>query len=337
MPKVTVLLPVYNGEKHLREAIESILAQTFVDFELLIINDGSIDSSGDIIRAYRDPRIRSVDNGTNMGVTCSLNKGLSLAEGKYVARQDADDVSVKERLEKQIAFLDGHENVVLLASSYFRINDEGVEICRCDLKFGNETLRERLLRENFICHGSVMFRKENVQKIGKYRESFKFAQDYDLWLRLSESFDMTAIEEPLYKHRIRIDSISFDSKFEQDRYALLAKKLARERKQCGKDKLHCLKREDVDRVLDEIMPCTRRNRNVVMGSYYSEWAEILYCANRYSEARAWLLKSLMIAPWKGKPWILLIKTAICQILPPKLLRTLRSGLMGIRVISGKYL
>src|SRR3990170_6306785 len=103
-PEITVLMSVYNGERFLREAIESILNQTYRDFEFLIINDGSTDSSREIILSYNDPRIRLIDNELNIGLTRSLNKGLRLARGKYIARQDADDISFRKRLEKQVAF-----------------------------------------------------------------------------------------------------------------------------------------------------------------------------------------------------------------------------------------
>ena len=110
-PKVTVLMPVYNGEKYLKEAITSILLQTFDDFEFLIINDGSSDASVDIIQSFRDPRIRLVHNDTNIGLIATLNKGLKLAHGKYVARMDQDDISLPRRLEKQTYFMDNNPDV----------------------------------------------------------------------------------------------------------------------------------------------------------------------------------------------------------------------------------
>src|SRR4051794_29608800 len=121
MPKVTVLLAVYNGERYLREAIDSILGQTFQDFEFLIINDGSTDSTREIILSYHDPRIRLVDNEDNIGQTRSLNRGLALAAGQFVARQDADDISEPERLASQVAFLEIHPEVVLLGTWYRKI------------------------------------------------------------------------------------------------------------------------------------------------------------------------------------------------------------------------
>ncbi len=115
-PRVTVLMSVYNGEKYLREAIDSILNQTFKDFEFLIIDDGSTDSSADIIRSYTDFRIRLIQNEKNIGLTRSLNKGLKLAKGEYIARMDVDDISLPIRFEKQVSFLDKYEDVKLVGS-----------------------------------------------------------------------------------------------------------------------------------------------------------------------------------------------------------------------------
>jgi glycosyltransferase involved in cell wall biosynthesis len=127
-PKVTVLMSVYNGEEHLREAIDSILNQTYKNFEFLIIDDGSTDGSVNIIRSYLDPRIRLIKNKKNIGITRSLNKGLKLARGEYIARMDDDDIAFPERLEKQVRFLNEHVNVGLVGGSDITINGVGDEI-----------------------------------------------------------------------------------------------------------------------------------------------------------------------------------------------------------------
>src|SRR6266498_4162605 len=124
-PLVTVLMSVYNGERYLSEAIDSIINQTFADFEFVIINDGSTDSSREIINAYRDPRIRLVDNSQNIGLPKSLNLGLALARGEYVARQDADDISHPTRFEKQVEYLDDHGEVVVLGTRVWNMDESG--------------------------------------------------------------------------------------------------------------------------------------------------------------------------------------------------------------------
>jgi len=115
-PKISVIMSVYNGEKYLREAIESILNQTFRDFEFIIINDGSTDKTSEILSSYNDPRIVIINNKRNIGLTKSLNKGLKMVKGEYIARQDADDVSLPERLERMVNFLDMNRDVGLLGS-----------------------------------------------------------------------------------------------------------------------------------------------------------------------------------------------------------------------------
>lgn len=116
LPSVTILMPVYNGERFLRQTIESILNQTFTDFEYLIIDDASTDTSRDIIRCFNDPRIRLVENVKNDGLIKTLNRGLALAQGEYIARQDQDDISHPTRIEKQFAFLNDNPEIVLLGT-----------------------------------------------------------------------------------------------------------------------------------------------------------------------------------------------------------------------------
>ena len=128
MPKVTVLMAVYNGERYLRDAVESILCQTFRDFQFLIINDGSTDNTRDLILSYDDARIVLVDSEHNVGQTRSLNRGLELAAGELIARQDADDISEPDRLAKQVAFLERHPEVALLGTWYKEIDVQGTVI-----------------------------------------------------------------------------------------------------------------------------------------------------------------------------------------------------------------
>ena len=174
-PKVTVLMSVYNGKRYLREAIDSILDQTFRDFEFLIINDGSTDSSSDIIRSYDDSRIRLIENEKNIGLTRSLNKGLKLARGEYIARMDADDRSMPERLEKEILFLDKNKNVGLVGTYFLMVNKSGKVLST--FSPGTSGLSEKLLEGNMFGHGSTMFRADCIEKVGYYREEFRSAQD----------------------------------------------------------------------------------------------------------------------------------------------------------------
>ena len=237
-PRVAVLMSVYNGEKYLREAIDSILNQTFKDFEFLIIDDGSTDNSSDIIRSYTDPRIRLIQNEKNIGLTRSLNKGLKLAKGEYIARMDGDDIALSDRLEKQVSFLDKYEDVKLVGSSYYEIDESDKVLGRVDCLTNNDDIQRRfLLPNNCFCHPSTMFRKECIEKVGTYREFFKYAQDYDLWRRIAEEYNVANIGEPLLKWRISHNSISSTAKTFQYAFHHMGIILAEQRQKYGKDSL----------------------------------------------------------------------------------------------------
>jgi glycosyltransferase involved in cell wall biosynthesis len=202
MPKVTVLMAVYNGERYLREAMESVLCQTFRDFQFLIINDGSTDNTRDLILSYKDARIVLVDSEHNVGQTQSLNRGLELATGELIARQDADDISESERLARQVAFLDRHPEVALLGTCYKEIDIHGSVIAQRKLPCDTTDIRWSLL---FFCpfvHTSVMLRKSVVsEQIGLYNEALAYSQDYELWHRIARQFAIANLPEPLVRLR----------------------------------------------------------------------------------------------------------------------------------------
>ena len=188
-PKITVLMAVYNGEKHLATAIESILCQTYKDFEFIIIDDFSTDNSLDIIQSHAktDSRIKVFENLVNCGLTKSLNKGLQCAQGKYIARMDADDISVPIRLMKQYNLLSLNYGAYSVVGCNFDIinADRPLKIIkRVNLAKYNDDIRRGLAKESVLCHPSVMFNKDDIRAVGGYDESFRYAQDYDLWIRL---------------------------------------------------------------------------------------------------------------------------------------------------------
>lgn len=211
---------VYNGERYLREAIESILRQTFTDFEFLIIDDGSTDASRSIVLSYDDPRIRLVVNETNIGLTKSLNKGLDLARGEYVARMDADDVSMPERLGRQVDFMDDNPGVWLLGSCSEFIDSTGTTCRRNSSRLTREELYYRLNFGNVFPHSSVMFRRREVMTIGGYDESFRRSQDYELWSRISSFGPVDMLKAVLIKWREADGNISSASRGSQRNDAL---------------------------------------------------------------------------------------------------------------------
>ena len=207
MPKVTVLMSVYNEEGFLKESIESILSQNFSDFEFLIINDASTDSCREIILSCDDSRIVLVDNEKNIGLTRSLNKGLQLARGEYIARIDADDVAFPFSIEKRVHFLDAHNDFVLVSGGYEVIDEQGNKMSTYINHSEDEIIREGLLGVNII--GShTLYRKQAAFRIGLYNTRYKYAQDYDFSLRMSEIGKVYNMNEVLYKRRVHQKSIT---------------------------------------------------------------------------------------------------------------------------------
>ena len=186
VPTVSVVLPAYNCEKYIAKAIESVLHQTFTDFEFIIFNDGSTDRTEEIIKSFSDPRILYQVNNTNRGLVFTLNKGIDIAKGSYIARMDGDDIALPERFEKQINYLDKKNNVDLLATVVSLI-DENDSLCGTwsnDKKnISEKDIRNQLPKDNCIAHPTVMGKTEIFKKY-KYNHSQSQSEDYDLWLRM---------------------------------------------------------------------------------------------------------------------------------------------------------
>ena len=206
-PKVSVLMPVYNGEKYLREAIESILKQSFADFEFLIINDGSTDKSREIILSFTDPRIRLIDNEENLKLIKTLNKGFKLAKGEYIARMDADDISLPQRLEKQVKFMSGHPKIGACGTLVRTIGKQGGFVA--NRLIDPEEIRANHLFHTSLAHPSVMIRKEIIEKHGfQFDEKFIHCEDYEFWTRFAKISKLSNLNEVLLLYRIHDNNIS---------------------------------------------------------------------------------------------------------------------------------
>lgn len=197
MPKITVLMSVYNGERYLRKAIESTLNQTFKDFEFIIIDDASTDSTKNIILSYKDPRIRFVENKKNLGLTRSLNKGLKIAKGEYIARIDADDIPIKSWLEEKLDFMMKHPDVAVVGNWLKIIDREFGETYIVDYEHDSVIIKWKHLIKNQIAHSSSLFRKKVIEEVGCYNEKYRYTQDFDLWFRVSRKYKMTSIPKVL--------------------------------------------------------------------------------------------------------------------------------------------
>jgi glycosyltransferase involved in cell wall biosynthesis len=223
-PKISVIMCVHNGERYLREAIDSILGQTCTDFEFIITDDGSADGTPDIIRSYTDSRIRFIANDDNIGLTRSLNRAIREARGEYIARQDADDVSLPARFAEQLAFMETSPDTAVLGTSVYRINELGEVTGKMMLP---EDASARLLKHNQLSHGSVMIRKTVLDEVGGYNELFRYGQDYELWLRIARSRPVRNLKQILYKLRYHYESIAATRRGESLLYHLLAIRLAK--------------------------------------------------------------------------------------------------------------
>ena len=200
-PAVTVLLPVRNGAAHLAAALESIFAQTFRDFELLVIDDGSTDATPEILRAVRDPRLRVVTHPQNLGLVPTLNEGLALARGALIARQDHDDRSHPERLRKQVDYLRAHPDCALVGTEAWQTNEAGRVAFRLLRPRTAESIRWYLCFDNAFIHSSVLFRRSIVRdEFGGYSRSLH-SEDYALWSRVARAHPTANLTEPLLHFR----------------------------------------------------------------------------------------------------------------------------------------
>ena len=200
-PKVSVLMPTYNISEFLGQAIESILSQSFNDFEFITVDDGSTDDSGRVLEDYaeRDHRIRVIRNEQNKGIVYSLNRGLKACRGKYVARMDADDIALRDRLEKQIAAMEADPYTFVLGAALSYIDKNGKElgvVRRCSLD-------KSLIAQNPLLHPTVVFRRAVLEQHGLcYLEKYRYAEDYFLWLQLSRLGKIDALDDIVLKYRL---------------------------------------------------------------------------------------------------------------------------------------
>ncbi len=209
-PTISVIMPAYNAGRYMRDAIQSILSQTFSDFELLIINDGSTDSTEEIILSFKDPRIRYIKNKTNVGLSPTLNIGLENATGKYIARMDSDDISHARRFEKQVEFLDKNPDYGIVGCMYIVMDQERVpyEAGGLDFRY-EEEIKLCLFSSNVFLHGETMFRSEIIKNNTlRYNKVYNPCEDYDLWIRMSENTKFHILEDILYSYMMNPESMS---------------------------------------------------------------------------------------------------------------------------------
>ena len=213
-PTVSVILPAYNAEDTIDEAVQSILAQTYTDYELIIVDDGSTDRTAELVRGYSTYQgLKIITNDANLGIPKTRNIGINAARGKYIAMQDADDISLPTRLDEQVAYLEDNPDIALLGTARLRLSADG-EIDHHSGRLlsahpgttvdDGKSVRptfDDLLRANHFVQGSVMLRKSVLAQVGNYNELFAYTEDYELWLRIAKHHATANLIEPLYALR----------------------------------------------------------------------------------------------------------------------------------------
>jgi glycosyltransferase involved in cell wall biosynthesis len=234
MPAISVVMPVYNASQFLAEAVESILAQRFADFEFLAIDDGSTDESAEILERYArvDPRLRMVRR-PHAGLPATLNVGCDLAQAKYIARMDADDIALPERFERQAEFLDRHPRVAILGTQLQQIREDGTPMAVSNHPLTHAEIAANMQKFCCIHHPTVMMRTEAMRALGGYRTAFQAAEDHDFWLRAAERFELANLPEVLLLYRLHTHAVSFQN-LEQQVISAMAADLAAQRRRAGK-------------------------------------------------------------------------------------------------------
>ena len=271
---ISVVMSVFNGQAFLSEAIESILGQTLREFEFLVLDDGSTDRTAEILAAYasRDGRIRVLHH-ENKGRAASLNIGISLAASGYIARMDADDVALPHRLKEQVDFMEGHPEVGLLGGAAELINTTGQVIHTTRPPLEDPEIKSLMLRYNPMCHPAVVMRKEIALAAGGYRDALLDADDYDLWLRISERSRLANLAKTILQYRIHSHQASIRNLEHQTECVLAARAAASLRKRGMPDPLSNVD-EVTPQLLETLGVAAAEIQEALMGAY-EYWTEIL--------------------------------------------------------------
>ena len=295
LPLLSVVMAVHNGGSGLSHTIAGLRAQTYRDFELIIVDDGSSDRTWEALSTLEFPRLRVHRNAANKGQTASLKLALELAQGHYIARHDAEDISHPERFERQVAFLEAHPDVALVGSQVDWVDREGGLVRKFEYPTTHQDIVERLRAKNSFGHGAVTARREVLDELGGYRPAFRLAQDYDLWLRIGEQHELANLPETLYRMRFSARMVSVARNAEQNAYAALARQLAAERSERGQEQT------DVNAAGGAIAArYARMNalaRRMERATNYINWAERLLWWGGPAARYAWPLWTYALTAW----------------------------------------
>jgi glycosyltransferase involved in cell wall biosynthesis len=224
-PKLSVIMSVLNGEPYLREGVESVLTQTFEDFEFIVLDDGSTDNTAQILESYDDPRIVRLSNPANLGLPKSFNRCLSVCRGEIIVRQDADDMSMPSRFMEQLDYLERHPDIGVLGTQMDVVDERGDFLYKYELPISHPMIAWQLFFGRSLAHPTVMMRRSLIERVGGYNPSFPYSEDFELWTRLVEITRIENLSNPLYKYRWRADSFSSTKSNEQLSKVILARQL----------------------------------------------------------------------------------------------------------------
>lgn len=289
-------MAVHNGKRHVQQALESVLGQRLGDIEVIAVDDGSTDGTADILASCRDGRLHVIQR-EHAGQTPCLNAGLALARAPYVARQDADDVSLAERLTCQVEFLDRQCEVALLGTGVTLVDESGRRLREYVYPGDHEALVARLVRfESPFPHTTFMFRTQAVRELGGYDERFAKAQDFDLLFRVADRYRIASLPVPLCRLRLSVDSSTFsDGRADQLRWALVAYARARIRREGDQD---FLEHPEWRSILEEFNAwfATSRYQRVFRASRQRAVARLAFSDGRSSSGVAALAAALANDP-----------------------------------------
>jgi len=294
-PDLAVVLCVYNGRSWLAQAVDSILSQTFPDFRFIVVDDGSTDGSGQLVRSYRDPRIELLRQD-RQGPAGARNTGVRAADTEFVAFMDADDVSEKTRLAVQHAFLVAHPDVAAVGCSTRIMDQTGRPVFTQHVPTGPARCRRRILQEKFCSYGSsLMVRRRPAVDVGLFRSFFKQREDVDFMLRMAQQYRIDNVPDVLYRYRMNMEGASHRDPRPGLYYHRIAYELASERRDSGCDRLQRGVPIQPYKANGRPLP-TRKNIHHILYHLYFAEAQLLREQGRTHSALRHLLKAWLLAP-----------------------------------------
>lgn len=315
--RVTVFVPVFNAEKFLAETIESVLNQTFTDFELLAVDDGSTDRSIEILESFGDRRIRISRNDRNRGRSYTRNQGIELARCEYLSVLDSDDLCEPDRLERQVEFLDAHPDIVAVGSSATYIDESGNVAYICKVPTSSEEIHQRIFQSNCFVHSSVTFRRQVLINIGGYNPELQQAEDYELFLRLSAHHRLANIEEPLIRYRVHPDQVS-QRELSSQRVLADRVRVAAYKYQCSQGLILPGASPPSINTWDRL-----RGKPSTVGSDYFDWITTYHAIDRKDLSKPLVWRALINAPFSSRAWREIRNLALDEVISPSRRNVLR--------------